>query len=111
MYFPMLALVLALLLPAFPAIADQSQTPAPKAACCQMNGDHAGHGDAAGATCCNHQADAAACKHCQDGNCADCCKDGTCKDGCCKEACCKDGKCAGCAPEGAACCKKSAPKR
>jgi hypothetical protein len=107
MYLPMLALVLALLLPAFPVSDDQLQTPAPKAACCQMHGDHAGHGDLDAAACC---------LECQDGTCADCCKDGACKDGackdgCCTDGCCKDGQCAGCTSGEAACCKKDAPKR
>jgi hypothetical protein len=107
----MLAFVLALLLPAFPVNDTQSQPPASKAACCQMHGDHAGHGDTAGAACCMEKEGAPGCKHCQDGKCADGCKDGTCKDGCCKDGCCKDGKCTGCANGGAACCAKDAPKR
>lgn len=106
MYLPMLAFVLALLLPAFPVNDDQSPTSAPKASCCQMHGDHAGHGDTEGAACCIDKSGTAKCKHCQDGACADCCKDGTCKDGCCK-----DEKCSGCAAGVAACCKKDAPKR
>jgi hypothetical protein len=110
MNFQIIALVVALLFPAYPVLAAQTQAPAAKAACCQMQGDHAGHGDAKaeGASCCMDKGDA--CKNCKDGNCADCCKDGACKD-CCKEGCCKDEKCAGCGSGEMACCKKDAPKR
>jgi len=113
MYLQTLALALALLLPAFPVTGDPPQSPAAKAACCQMNGDHAGHDTADGAACPMNKADASACKNCEDGKCADCCEDGNCKDcctdGCCKDGC-KDGNCAG-GGSGAGCCAKDAPTR
>jgi hypothetical protein len=113
MYLPIFALVISLFAPAYLYAADQSQTPDTRPACCQMHGNHGGHGghdgNDGGCACCAGAE--AACAHCQNGNGAECCQNGTCKDGCCKDGCCKDPKETACAGCEAGCCKKDAPKR
>ena len=106
MYFTIIAFVLALLFPTFAVTGDQSPQPAEKAGCCQMHGEHAGHGDAP--ACCG-QGDMAKCKECKDRNCAECCEDGECTNGCCNEGCCQRDETRGEPAPKAGCCNKPAP--